>query len=68
MSMTRKQFIALAGELQLANNYETRTVADFDEAKQYGFDLAVNAVIAFCKKENARFDEQRFRNAVYNND
>lgn len=67
MSISSKQFNALAGELQLALNFEKRTtVMNYDRRK--GFDLAVEAVIKFCKKENVRFDEAKFRAHVYNSE
>lgn len=39
--------------------------AEVEEAWGDGFDAAITAVVSVCSAANPRFDEKKFRSAVY---
>lgn len=70
MSMTTKHFELLAATLRC--QYSAYQINDAhslepeaDEAWSNGFDGAMIAVVSVCKTADPRFDERKFREAVY---
>ena len=70
MSLTRKHFELLATTLRCQySSHEINEAhsmeAEVEEAWGDGFDAAITAVVSVCSAANPRFDEKKFRSAVY---
>lgn len=59
MSMTKKDFIALADAFRFASHQIDRTGLD-----RGAYEYTLSAVVRFCSATNPRFNEQRFRDYI----